>query len=138
MPGKRSMTGETNLGRLLESADPRLMEGEFVFCTFPAAEYGHLQELQPVASISEPEGLTLVVPRSVADRQGLGYESVFRRIILMVHSSLDAVGLTSALSASLAEHGIAANVVAGYYHDHIFVGAEVADRALGVLADLSG
>jgi hypothetical protein len=40
---------------------------------------------------------------------------------LTVHSSLEAVGLTAAVARKLALHGISANVVAAYYHDHIFV-----------------
>jgi uncharacterized protein len=38
-----------------------------------------------------------------------------------VHSSLDAVGLTSVLSNALAEAGISTNIVAALRHDHLFV-----------------
>ena len=51
----------------------------------------------------------------------------------MVHSSLAAVGLTAAVAAALADHGISANVVAAFYHDHIFVPAERAEEALAAL-----
>ena len=54
---------------------------------------------------------------------------------LMIHSSLDAVGLTAAVASRLADHGISANVVAGYYHDHIFVPVEAAEQALGALKE---
>ncbi|MEH6453460.1 MAG: ACT domain-containing protein, partial [Psychromonas sp.] len=37
----------------------------------------------------------------------------------------------------LASHGISANVIAAYYHDHIFVQAEKADQALLALKELS-
>ena len=59
--------------------------------------------------------------------------SVFRLISLHVHSSLDAVGLTAAFSTALGNAGISANVVAAYYHDHIFVPTDKADKALNVL-----
>ena len=54
-----------------------------------------------------------------------------------VYSSLAAVGLTAAVSTKLAEHGISANVIAAYYHEHIFVQAERAKHALSILNDFS-
>ena len=60
-----------------------------------------------------------------------------RQITLTIHSSLEAVGLTGAFATELARHGISANVVAGFYHDHIFVGAADADRAMAALTDLA-
>ena len=130
------MTGEENLEKLLSSLSPVLLDEEFVFCTFEGARYGDFPELRPIASCTEVEGLTLIVSKDCADEQGLSYDSVFRGITLSVHSSLDAVGLTAAVSTRLAEHGISANVVAGYYHDHIFVQSELAEQALAVLAEL--
>ena len=53
-----------------------------------------------------------------------------------VHTSLDAVGLTSLLSTALAGKGISANVVAAYYHDHIFVPSEKAEVALETIKAL--
>lgn len=60
-----------------------------------------------------------------------------RQITLTVHSSLDAVGLTAAFATELTRHGISANVVAGYYHDHIFVAEKDAERAVAALEALS-
>ncbi len=132
------MTGETNLNRLLATLSPQLMDGEFVFCAFPDSRYGDFAHLKPVAAIVEPEGLTLVVPKSKADEQALRYTSVFSMITLSVQSSLDAVGLTAAFSDKLTEHGISANVVAGFYHDHIFVPREMAGKAVAALRELPG
>jgi hypothetical protein len=61
----------------------------------------------------------------------------FKGISLTVHSSLDAVGLTAAFSSKLAEHGISANVFAGYYHDHIFVQSELAQSAIEALNEIA-
>ena len=44
---------------------------------------------------------------------------------------------TAAVAGALAEEGISANVIAAYYHDHIFVPKASADRALAVLTGLS-
>ena len=132
------MTGETDLNRLLASLSPRLIDGEFVFCAFPDSRYGDYAHLEPVAAIVEPEGLTLVVPKSKADEQSLHYASVFRMITLGVQSSLDAVGLTAAFTGKLTEYGISSNVVAGFYHDHIFVPRDMAPKAIAALRELSG
>lgn len=131
------MTGEKDLEILLKSMSPELIDGEFVFCSFRNSSYGDYSKLQPIAAISESEGLTLVIPRSIADEQNLKYEVVFKGITLTIHSSLDAVGLTAAFSNKLAEHGISANVIAGYYHDHIFVQSEFAGKAIEALAELA-
>jgi hypothetical protein len=46
------------------------------------------------------------------------------------------VGLTAAVSNRLAEAGISANMIAAYFHDHIFVSSAQADLALNVLLEL--
>lgn len=131
------MAGETDLAAMLSGMSPRLLAGDFVFCSLPGASYGDYQLLQPIASFAEPEGLTLVLSQAAADLQGLAYESVFRCITLMVHSSLDAVGLTAAVSTQLAANSISANMIAGYYHDHLFVASADADKAVQLLNALS-
>ena len=131
------MSGETQIAVLLAELQPLLQPASYVFCSLPAASYGDHAELQPVASFVEPEGLTLVVKQSQADRLGWPYEACFRCVTLKVHSSLQAVGLTAAVSTSLAEHHISANMLAGYYHDHLFVPAEQAELAVQVLQELS-
>lgn len=130
------MSGERDLDKLLPALAPTLIPGEFVFCSFEHDLYGAHVELEPIASVQEPEGLTLVIPRSKADEHDIGYESVFRGITLNVHSSLDGVGLTAAFSAVLAERGISANVVAGYYHDHVFVPNDLAALAVETIRSL--
>lgn len=124
------MSGERDLVKLLTNMSPELTDEEFVFCTFHGGRYGEYTDLEPIAAISESEGLTLVIPKVIADNRKLDYEFVFKCITLRVHSSLDAIGLTAAFSGKLTEHGISANVIAGYYHDHVFVQSEYAERAI--------
>jgi hypothetical protein len=131
------MTGEKDLQKLLASMSPELIEGEFVFCTFLNTQYGDRSALEPIAAIREAEGLTLVIPKSKADENNIRYDSVYKQITLTVHSSLDAVGLTAAFAGKLTEHGISANVIAGFYHDHIFVQSEHAERAMEALHELA-
>jgi hypothetical protein len=116
---------------------PELVDGDFVFCPFEDARYGDHADLEPIASISEPEGLTLVIPKSMADDRRLPYEGVFKGIVLRVHSSLEAVGLTAAIVNTLAEQGTSANVFAGTYHDHIFVPSAQAGQAMQALQKLA-
>ena len=132
------MAGETDLRKLIASLNPYLMDDEFVFCTIQDAKYGDFAELFPMASFREPEGLTLLVTKKNAEKAGLDYEAVFKGITLTVHSSLEAVGLTAAVSSKLAKRGISANVIAAYYHDYIFVPTEKAEAALAALKEFNG
>lgn len=131
------MTGISDLDVLLSALSPVLQDGRYVYCTFSGAAYGDHAEWQPLASIREPEGLTLVIDQETADGNGLGYEGIFRCITLGVHSSLQAVGLTAAVSDRLAQQQISANVIAGYYHDHVLVEEEYATKALALLSSFA-
>lgn len=129
------MPGEQNLEKLLISMEPFAFPEEYVFCNVPHGKYGDYFEYCPVASFAESEGLTLVLTRVNAEKAGLEYDFVFKRITLNIHSSLEAVGLTAEVSGKLAEHGISANVIAGYFHDHVFVQAEKIDLAVKYLKE---
>ena len=127
------MAGEKDLEKLLLYMAPQLIDGVYVFCSIKNAAYGDFAEARPIASFAETEGLSLVLLKSAADELGWSYNGVFRCISLGIHSSLDAVGLTAAVSATLANNGISANVIAAYYHDHVFVQTQLADQAIGLL-----
>ncbi len=129
------MAGEKNLGKLLGSMSPVLVKGEYVFCTLKNSKYGDYADARPIASFIEADGLTLVLPKETADSFGLSYDGIFRCITLGVHSSLEAVGLTAAVAGQLASHGIAANMIAAYFHDHVFVQANLAEQAIGLLLE---
>lgn len=125
------MTGETNLSILLSSMAPTLNEGQYVFCTVAdifALDFSKIQLF-----FKEKEGITLILRKEDADAMSLSYPSVCAWISLTVHSSLEAVGLTAAFSNALAKENISCNVVAAYYHDHIFVPYGDAERAMRAL-----
>lgn len=130
------MAGIKDLSKLLGSMQPELVDEAFVFCSV-AGRLEQYLHLEPIATFKELEGLTLVLTKDKADNAGLVYEGVFRQITLTVHSSLDAVGLTAAVSTKLAAKGISANIIAAYYHDHIFVSSQQAEQALLALKELS-
>ena len=130
------MSAITDLNTLLQSMSPELQVGEFVFCTVknPLSE---VVPLQPIATFMEQEGLTVIVEKQQAQRVNLEFDGVFKLITLTVHSGLDAVGLTAAVATKLAEHGVSANVVAAFFHDHIFVQTDKAEHAMAALKEFS-
>jgi hypothetical protein len=125
------MTGETNLSILLKNMEPTLNDGQYVFCTVPNETPLDFSKIQ--LFFKEKEGITLILEKQEADKLGLSYPSVYAWISLTVHSSLEAVGLTAAFSNVLAKENISCNVIAGYYHDHIFVPIKDAEKALSAL-----
>ncbi|MEU9126629.1 ACT domain-containing protein [Kitasatospora sp. NPDC048540] len=128
------MAGERDLQKLLGGMRPVLNPGRYVYCTLP----GKVPTgLRPVVTVAEAEGPTVVVAQEEADALGLRYDYVAAWITLQIHSALDAVGLTAAVAGHLAGHGISCNVVAGFHHDHLFVGADEADRAVAALQELA-
>ena len=131
------MVGEKDLTTLMASLSPHLIDGDYVFCTVPGAKYGEFTEFLPMAAFCEAEGLSLLLTKEDADKAGFHYDAIFKCITLNVHSSLEAVGLTAAVSTKLAERGISANVIAAYHHDHILVPAEKAAAALSALNDVT-
>ena len=129
------MNGECDLEKLLKNLAPVLRPDRYVIGSVDSWPDPLPEGL--LAIIQEPEALTVIAP--VAESGGLGLEpsAVFRCIRLNVHSSLQAVGLTAAISTRLARHGISANLLAGAYHDHLLVPEGDAERALRLLEELS-
>lgn len=131
------MSGETDLKAILQTLSPLMLNEVYAFCTLADGSYGDCAEASPIASFQEQEGLTLVVSQANADAMGLAYTGLFRCISLQVHSSLESVGLTAVVAGKLAIYDISVNMIAGYYHDHLFVPAGQADAALDLLNNLN-
>ena len=129
------MTGETDLKKLIQGMKPKLNEGEFVYSTIDSIQGA--AELNPLGMFQEEEAVTIILPKQQADDASLPYSGILAWITLTVHSSLVAVGLTAAVANTLTEANISCNVVAAYYHDHIFVPMKDAKRAMDVLEKLS-
>jgi len=130
------VSGETDLGKLIGSMQPVLSEPEYVFASLDKDSSVSVEQLEPLGTFYEKEGLTIIVLKTNADSLGITYQGIFQCITLNVHSSLEAVGLTAAVSSALANDRISANVVAAYYHDHIFVPKVKANQALLCLLEL--
>jgi len=129
------MSGEKDLNLLLKTMKPILNEGEYVFCTNIADRQVDMRDI--ICFFKEEEGVTIILKKEIADKLGLEYTFITNWITLTVHSSLEAVGLTAAFSKALSDENISCNVVAAYYHDHIFVDKKDAERAMDVLIKLS-
>jgi uncharacterized protein len=127
--------GKTDLRELLRTLQPRLNSGEFVFCVVDDRSGINSKDL--VMFFRETEGDTVIIRRELADSLKLPYSFVASWITLTVHSSLTAVGLTASFSKALSEKGISCNVVAAFYHDHIFVDKKDAEMAMDILTRLS-
>lgn len=128
------MTGETDLQKILQTLEPKLNEGFYVFCTIK--DHNKIDG-EFIFTFKEEEGLTVVLKKENADKINLKYESEYSWITLTVHSSLDAVGLTASFSKALANNNISCNVVSGYYHDHIFINKNKTTEAMLILKNIN-
>lgn len=111
---------------MIAGMDADLCPGVFAFVRW---EEGKPWPIGTRASCTEEEGLSLVVPIEAAPDDAIP----MRCITLKVHSSLEGVGLTAAVAGALADHGIAANMVAGFHHDHVYVPSDEAESAVDIL-----
>ena len=114
---------------------PILQPGTYVYCSLPFD--ADVQGAMLVATIREVEGLSVILPEREAVARG--WKALFRAAWIQfgLVSALDAVGLTAAVSRELAAAGIGCNIVAGAYHDHVFVPIERAAEALDLLNELT-
>ncbi|WP_170381392.1 ACT domain-containing protein [Ruegeria atlantica] len=108
---------------------PEIQPGEFAFVAWPDDKPWPEGTR---ASCVEAEGMSLIVPINSAPKDAVA----MRCITLQVHSSLEGVGLTAAVSGALAQAGIPANMVAGYHHDHVYIPSGLSDDALNILQGL--
>ena len=114
--------------------EPVLNPGVFAFVS--VKNEAVLRSVKVIASVIEPEGYSAVIAEK--DAIALGLPMLFRAawITLTVTSDLQSVGLTAAFASALGKAGISCNVVAGAYHDHVFVPVERAADAMKVLKGL--
>ena len=130
------MSGTRDLLLLLRGMSPRIVKGEYVFCSVPLSRTEPVAA-EPVMAFREKEGLTLILDRDEADKNALHYKDTWAIITLEVHSDLEAVGFLAAVTTELAKHGIGTNVVSAFFHDHLFVQSTRSQEALQVLKDMA-
>jgi uncharacterized protein len=128
------MQGETNLEKILKTLQPELQKGEYVFCTVEDLSNINIENI--ICLFKEKESTTIILEIEKAKELNLEYSFVASWITLNVQSSLEAVGLTAAFANALSQENISCNVVAAFYHDHIFVYKNDAAKAMKVLEQM--
>lgn len=129
-----SASAARDLGGILRELEPKLHPGVYVYSLVPSL--ADAANVQIVAAMVEDEGVTVVTSEAAAEAAGLPILFRAAWITLTVHSHLESVGLTAAFATALAEAGIGCNVVAGTYHDHLFVPVAQRCRAMTKLRSL--
>lgn len=125
-----------DMTEMVASMSPVLQPETYVFVTM-FANAGAAEALKVAkAMIHEDEGMSLILKREDAVELGFIFDATWAQITLTVYSSLEGVGLTSSVSAALAQRGIACNMVAGTNHDHLFVPSRRAKDAMEALLAL--
>ncbi len=122
------------LQTLLAGLDPVLNEGRYAFVSLPPGRTVDPELI--VASVREPEGLSVILAEDDARRLDLGIAFTAAWITLTVASELDAVGLTAVVARALGDAGISCNMIAGTRHDHVFVPIHAARSAMETLRAL--
>jgi uncharacterized protein len=120
-------TAVRDASAMLAGMEPRQNPGRFRYQSLPT---GAPIPADAVGWFHEAEGPSVIVPARAGDDLPLAW------ITLTVHSALDGVGLTAAVSGALAGAGIACNMVAAHHHDHLFVPEADAERAMHILRAL--
>jgi hypothetical protein len=124
--------GETDLAAMLATLTVERRPGVFTYIAVEVPTPGLLAAAHAI--VKEGALTTIVLPVESAERAGQPVPVRFAWLTLSVHSSLEAVGLTAAVSTRLATIDIPCNVLAGYHHDHLLVPAERVDDAIAALS----
>ncbi|WP_296180892.1 ACT domain-containing protein [uncultured Mobiluncus sp.] len=127
------MSENATYEQMLAQINPRIGV-EYVFASVTELP----PDVEPVALIREPEGITIGVTLEEAARAGLSTADPYTIITLSAPGSLDVVGLNSGIAQVLSSRSIPANIFSGIYHTHIFVPSKLAAEAKAVLEDVSG
>lgn len=114
---------------------PELNKGAYVSVTL--TDLAKIYRWDTICEFKEKEGVTVIWEKSEANELNFQYDFIAAWITLKMYSSLMVIGLTAAFQQALTIHNISCNVVAGYFHDHIFVDRNNTERAVTVLKNLS-
>jgi len=128
------MTGQTNLSEVLKSMQVSCDNIEYGFASVKGHQINFDDRI--LGTFKENEGSTIIASKEYFEANDIQYEGPYAKLTIEVHTSLELVGLTAVLAKKLADNQISANVVAGYFHDHIFVQYAVRQKAIEAIDNL--
>jgi hypothetical protein len=128
------MSGLTDLQQTLQSLKVICDDIQYGFASI--ADESQIERDKVLATFHENGRLATIAPKEYLDSLGVENEGPYAKLTIDVHTSLELVGLTAVMATELAKHGISANVVAAFYHDHVFVQYELRQKAIHLLEGL--
>lgn len=128
------MSGQRNLTEVLKSLQISCDNIEYGFGTIKTNAIELTSEI--LGTFKETEGLTVIAQKEYLEKNNIHHEGIYAKLTIEVHTSLELVGLTAVLAKQLGENNISANVIAGYFHDHIFVQYDLREKAIVALNHL--
>jgi uncharacterized protein len=130
------MSGVTDLDETLKSIKVICDNVKYGFAS--VVDERGIDRDKVLATFHEDGRLAVIAAEHYLKEHGIEQEGPYAKLTIDVHTSLELVGLTAVMATKLAEHGISANVVAAFYHDHVFVSYVRRDKATKVLEELRG
>ncbi len=127
------MSGQTNLSEVLKSLQVSCDHVEYGFASVKDKQ---INPQEVLGTFKETEGLTIIAAKNYFAEKNIPHEGPYAKLTIEIHTSLELVGLTAVLSKKLAKEKISANVIAGYFHDHIFVQYDLRQSAIDALSNL--
>jgi len=128
------MSGLTDLKDTLDSLKVSCDDVEYGFASIP--DDSGISRNKVLATFQENGRLAVIAPKECLDDKEIGNEGPYAKLTIDVHTSLELVGLTAVMATKLAKNGISANVVAAFYHDHVFVQYNLRQKAIELLESL--
>ncbi|HET9098453.1 MAG TPA: ACT domain-containing protein [Candidatus Saccharimonadales bacterium] len=128
------MPGLTDLRKTLQSLKVTCDDMQYGFASI--VDESLIERDKVLATFHENGRLAIIAPKDYLDSLGIENEGPYAKLTIDVHTSLELVGLTAVMATKLAEHGVSANVVAAFYHDHVFVQYELRRKAIELLENL--
>jgi hypothetical protein len=128
------MPGITDLNQTLKSIKVSCDDVQYGFASIDDETLVSRDNV--LATFHENGRLAVIAPIEYLGSQNIDNEGPYAKLTIEVHTSLELVGLTAVMATKLAESGISANVVAAFYHDHVFVQYDLRHKATQLLESL--
>ena len=128
------MSGITDLHKTLQTLIVVCDDIKYGFASI--SDESLIDRSKVLATFHENGRLAIIAPQTYLNNLDIECEGPYARLTIDIHTSLELVGLTAVTATKLAEHGISANVVAAFYHDHVFVQFDKRWRAKELLESL--